>query len=108
MGKTPVSDSQLECMLELSSGISCAARIVNLSMDAALVSSNMLMMPGARVPKAGDTGLMTFSASVGGKRETLKIPCRVAYVNSGQLGVNIMSPMLTNQQQALLTHLVGG
>ncbi|NJN47116.1 MAG: hypothetical protein HC808_12230 [Candidatus Competibacteraceae bacterium] len=95
-------------MLELSSGISCAARIVNLTLDAAMVSSNMLMMPGARLPKPGDTGIMTFSVPLGGKRETLKIPCRVAYVNSGQVGLNIMSPMLTSQQQAHLQNLVGG
>jgi hypothetical protein len=99
--------AQLECMLELSSGVSCAGRIINMSLEGALVGSNAFMMSNARLPKAGDTGVITFSPQIKGKQETLKIPCRVAYVNSGQVGINIISPMLTNRQQALLMDLVG-
>jgi hypothetical protein len=97
--------AQRECMLELGGGMSCYGQIVNLTLDNALVSTNAFAMSGRRTPKVGATGVITVNVKTRDKQETLKISCRVAYINAGQVGVNILSSALTNYQQELLKEI---
>jgi len=99
---------QKEIMLELGGGMSCYGQIVNLTQDNALIGTNAFSMTGRRPPSVGTTGIMSMTVSTHGKQEALKISCRVAYVNSGQIGLNILASGLTNYQQELLRQVTEG
>lgn len=93
--------TQSECMLELAGGMACYGQLINLSPDTALVSTNAFI-GGRRIPKVGDTGVITLNISSRGKREALKVSCRVSYTQSGQISLNLMTSAMTKYQQEVL------
>jgi len=88
----------LACLLETSSG-TLPGRTSLLSEDEASLQFPSLVFPNIRKPKIGSTGVLTLTFHLHGHPiETLKIPCRVAYVISILVGVRLNTQALNSQQ----------
>ncbi len=105
----PDSSKKLElpCTLEVAGCGVLAGRTHDLSSQEILIQCPCLVFPGARKPKIGATGLITLTFHLPGiSRETLKIPCRVAYVSSNMVGLQINVQVLNSHQRERFADLL--
>ncbi len=96
---SPTKPIVLPCTLELTSRIGYKGETRDLSMLEATVNLPSLCFPGSKPPKFGATGVLSVSLRGGGIREVMKIPCRIDYVSTTQVGLTLRSQALNTRQQ---------
>jgi hypothetical protein len=103
----PPKKIDLPCLVEVAGCGVLAGHTHEMTADDVSMQCPSLAFPGARKPKTGSTGVLTLAFHLaGGLRETLKIPCRIAYVTANILGVQINTQMLNSHQRECFAELL--
>ena len=98
---------QLPCILESSGCGFLNGRTRELSEQEVSLQCPGLVYPGARKPKVGTSGILTFEFILfGNPREMLRMPCRIKYVISSTVGVQINLQSLNLHQRHCFTDLL--
>lgn len=91
---------RLPCAIEVAGASPLQGQTRDISPDGVSGHFPGMMVPGRRLPKLGDTGVLTLSAPPGAmSRQALKIPCRVAHVTGNVIGLQINTQLLTLPQR---------
>jgi hypothetical protein len=91
---------RLSCSLEVPGSTAVAGYTRDLSQQDVSLQSAALATPGPRRPKPGDTGVLTLQIHGPGlPRTTLKIPCRVGFINGNIVSIQINTAGLGTQQK---------
>lgn len=91
---------QLPCILEVSGCGFLNGRTVELTEQEVSMQFPSLSAPGAKKPKVGMPAMLTFEFILyGTPREMLRMPCRINYVSSIVVGVQINTQALNFHQR---------
>jgi hypothetical protein len=91
---------ELPCMLEVSGCGMLSGRTRELTGHEVSMQIPNLAYPGARKPKVGSSGMLTFELiTYGNPRETLRMPCHINLVSSLIVTVSINVQTLNSRQR---------
>jgi hypothetical protein len=97
----------LPCLVEVAGCGVLAGHTYEMTANDISMQCPGLAFPGARKPKVSSSGVLTLTFHLAGaSRETLKIPCRIAYVTANILGVQINSQALNSHQRESFAELL--
>ena len=98
---------QLPCVLEVSGCVFLKGRTREMTDQEISVQCPNLAVLGAKKPKVGISGVLTFEFILyGSPREVLRIPCRVNYVSSIVVGLHININTLNHHQRQCFADLL--
>jgi hypothetical protein len=98
---------QLPCILEVAGCGLLSGRTRELTEQEISMQFPNLAYKGARKPKVGTSGVLTFELIMyGNPKEVLRMPCRINYVSSIIVGVQINTQVLNSRQRARFAELL--
>lgn len=97
---------RLPCQLEVSAATTLLGHTVDMCSAGVLIDSHDLTRPGIQKPRINQSGLLTVVCKHV-SRNPLKLPCRIAHVTAGCIGLNLHLASMDRRQQQIFRRLLG-